>query len=271
MLVGVASRAHQSHPDLVHQRHIAFDNSQLLVLSLDVYLLFLFFFQAEDGIRDVAVTGVQTCALPISGILLILAVLLGVALAPKVRLSSPIAEAAASGRQLRRPLLPQIIPGLLGGMMGGVAIVLTAQLWKPLLAPEVIARIAGFGKLLPVPTRLLYGGITEELLMRWALMTVLVWAIWRLFQKGRGRPNSSCYVSAILISSVVFGVGHLPVAFLVVPNVTLSLAGYVIVVNSAFGFVAGYLYWRKGLESAMIAHMSTHLVILTASYHGAYF
>src|SRR2546429_426350 len=29
--------------------------------------LFFFFFQAEDGIRDVAVTGVQTCALPISG------------------------------------------------------------------------------------------------------------------------------------------------------------------------------------------------------------
>src|SRR2546429_564889 len=29
-------------------------------------LKFFFFFQAEDGIRDVAVTGVQTCALPIS-------------------------------------------------------------------------------------------------------------------------------------------------------------------------------------------------------------
>src|SRR3989449_716934 len=29
-------------------------------------ILFFFFFQAEDGIRDVAVTGVQTCALPIS-------------------------------------------------------------------------------------------------------------------------------------------------------------------------------------------------------------
>src|SRR2546429_5195490 len=28
---------------------------------------YFFFFQAEDGIRDVAVTGVQTCALPISG------------------------------------------------------------------------------------------------------------------------------------------------------------------------------------------------------------
>src|SRR2546429_4636287 len=30
------------------------------------HVLFFFFFQAEDGIRDVAVTGVQTCALPIS-------------------------------------------------------------------------------------------------------------------------------------------------------------------------------------------------------------
>src|SRR2546430_7971848 len=28
--------------------------------------LFFFFFQAEDGIRDLTVTGVQTCALPIS-------------------------------------------------------------------------------------------------------------------------------------------------------------------------------------------------------------
>src|SRR5438034_10452572 len=28
---------------------------------------FFFFFQAEDGIRDHCVTGVQTCALPISG------------------------------------------------------------------------------------------------------------------------------------------------------------------------------------------------------------
>src|SRR5205809_5044827 len=29
------------------------------------FVFFFFFFQAEDGIRDVAVTGVQTCALPI--------------------------------------------------------------------------------------------------------------------------------------------------------------------------------------------------------------
>src|SRR6266496_6039740 len=31
-----------------------------------LYFFFFFFFQAEDGIRDLYVTGVQTCALPIS-------------------------------------------------------------------------------------------------------------------------------------------------------------------------------------------------------------
>src|SRR5438552_12594495 len=31
------------------------------------FFFFFFFFQAEDGIRDDLVTGVQTCALPISG------------------------------------------------------------------------------------------------------------------------------------------------------------------------------------------------------------
>src|SRR2546429_228110 len=37
----------------------------LVYRDCDIFLCF-FFFQAEDGIRDVAVTGVQTCALPIS-------------------------------------------------------------------------------------------------------------------------------------------------------------------------------------------------------------
>src|SRR2546421_5866478 len=38
-------------------------------LHVELFLLsfcFFFFFQAEDGIRDLIVTGVQTCALPIS-------------------------------------------------------------------------------------------------------------------------------------------------------------------------------------------------------------
>src|SRR2546422_1111503 len=36
------------------------------MMDMSGVMTFFFFFQAEDGIRDVAVTGVQTCALPIS-------------------------------------------------------------------------------------------------------------------------------------------------------------------------------------------------------------
>src|SRR5687767_15535208 len=39
----------------------------LLVSNFRINFLVFFFFQAEDGIRDKLVTGVQTCALPIRG------------------------------------------------------------------------------------------------------------------------------------------------------------------------------------------------------------
>src|SRR3712207_7998343 len=38
----------------------------VLIVFTCCLFLFFFFFQAEDGIRDIGVTGVQTCALPIS-------------------------------------------------------------------------------------------------------------------------------------------------------------------------------------------------------------
>src|SRR5258707_8358268 len=38
----------------------------IIELRADFFRSFFFFFQAEDGIRDIGVTGVQTCALPIS-------------------------------------------------------------------------------------------------------------------------------------------------------------------------------------------------------------
>src|SRR2546430_4864157 len=40
--------------------------SKCLLSLYRSYFIFFFFFQAEDGIRDLTVTGVQTCALPIS-------------------------------------------------------------------------------------------------------------------------------------------------------------------------------------------------------------
>src|SRR2546430_5173859 len=38
----------------------------IFLFHIYIHFFFFFFFQAEDGIRDLTVTGVQTCALPIS-------------------------------------------------------------------------------------------------------------------------------------------------------------------------------------------------------------
>src|SRR2546422_7858967 len=59
--------------------------------------LFFFFFQAEDGIRDVAVTGVQTCALPISA---------QPRLATLNWLRLPSSRLGRRGRKALRPLRP---------------------------------------------------------------------------------------------------------------------------------------------------------------------
>jgi Type II CAAX prenyl endopeptidase Rce1-like len=198
-------------------------------------------------------------------VLLSIAVLIGIVLAPKVGLSAPVAEATAGNGQ--RPvsvLKPQIIAGLIGGLVGGVGIILTWFLLKPLLPPEFVARSPELNRLLPLPTRLLYGGITEELLLRWGLMTLLVWAAWRLFQRGRGKPQAVYFIAAIVISAIIFGLGHLPFAFALVPDANVWLILYVIGSNFIFGAIAGHLYWKKGLESAMIAHMTAHVVMLTA-------
>ena len=198
-------------------------------------------------------------------LLLSIAVLIGVWLAPKVGLAAPVAEAAAgNGQQLGSVLKPQIIPALIGGLAGGVSIILVWFLLKPFLPPEFVARSEELNKLLPLPTRLLYGGFTEELLLRWGLMTLLVWVAWRLFQKGRSKPHPICFIGAIIISAIIFGLGHLPVAFLIVPNASVALILYVVGANSIFGAIAGYLYWKKGLESAMLAHMLVHIVLVTA-------
>jgi hypothetical protein len=198
-------------------------------------------------------------------VLMSIAVLLGVALASKVGLSAPVAEAAAgNGKQLASALKPQVIPGLIGGVAAGVGIILIWFLLKPLLPPEFVARSAELNKLLPLPTRLLYGGFTEELLLRWGLMTLLVWAAWRLFQKRPGNPKAVYVIGAIIISAIFFGLGHLPFALALVPNASAALILYVVGSNSMFGSIAGYLYWKKGLESAMIAHMLAHVVMLTA-------
>ena len=199
-------------------------------------------------------------------VLLAVAVSGGVALAHRVGLSAPAFEAAAARAEIIPVLKPQIVPGLIGGLVGGIAILMAWFLWIPLLPATFVTRAEQLNKVLPYATRVLYGGIVEELLLRWGMMTLLVWLAWRLLQKGKGKPRAAWFVLAIIISSVVFGVGHLPLVAALAVNYTVAIVGYIVLANSLFGLIAGYLYWKRGLEAAIIAHMLTHVVIITAMY-----
>ena len=55
--------------------------------------------------------------------ILSVAVLVGVVLASKVGLSSPVAETVVSGGGLISALRLQIVPGIIGGLTGGIAVV----------------------------------------------------------------------------------------------------------------------------------------------------
>lgn len=204
-------------------------------------------------------------------VLLALAVFGGVMLAQRVGLSSPFAEALVTREPAWPRLKAQLLPAVVGGVIGSAAILVLGAISKSMLTADVIQRLHEFGKLLPLPTRLLYGGLTEELLLRWGLMTFLVWVVWRLFQRRQTKPTTATFVVAILLSSLVFAIAHLPIAFMLVGERTFSIIFFVVLANSAFGLVAGYLYWRYGLESAMIAHMLVHVVLVVASNAGAYF
>src|SRR5207302_4858274 len=61
-----------------------------------------FFFQAEDGIRDFHVTGVQTCALPIFTVYAAMAPLRSIS-----PLSRPAASTGSGNLALRNGILPQ--------------------------------------------------------------------------------------------------------------------------------------------------------------------
>ena len=100
-----------------------------------------------------------------------------------------------------------------------------------------------------------YGGIAEEVLMRLFVVSLLTWILTKI----KLPRNASVWV-AIIISSVLFGLGHLPLTE-ELTAITVSIVARAILLNGVGGVVFGALYWKKGLESAMIAHFSADIVL----------
>lgn len=128
-----------------------------------------------------------------------------------------------------------------------------------LIAPTAIASVQErFSP--PLLARVLYGGVTEELLLRWGLMTAVLWLAWRFLQRRNGFPKAALAWVAIAISAILFGAGHLPAAHVLIGTLDTATVVYVLGANSAFGIAFGFLFWRFGLEAAMIAHAVAHVV-----------
>lgn len=112
------------------------------------------------------------------------------------------------------------------------------------------------GKGLPFLTRLLYGGITEEILMRYGLMTLILWIL-----KEINRPNSltQFWIANVLTASL-FATGHLPALYNEVHSPGIWTLIYLLGGNFWAGICFGYAFWRYGLILAILTHMGFHLI-----------
>ena len=189
-----------------------------------------------------------------TGLFLALLVWAGVALAPKVGLRAPTFAALATGHSVAKALRPQLLPGILGGLV--VAVIPWYFTSRGLIVELHSPRF--------VTTAVLYGGITEEVMMRWGLMTLLVWSGWRWLQNSDRQVSNGIVWGAIIISATIFGAGHLPATHLLLGHLTAFAIVSVIAGGALFGIVAGWLYWRYGLESAILCHGVSHIAAYVA-------
>ncbi len=163
-------------------------------------------------------------------------------------------SALVQGDNITDSLPPQLLPAVVGGLAGAMIIV-----GYHVFAPSALAALQEKTSL-PLVARVLYGGITEEVLVRWGLMTLLVWAGWRLLQRGRDATRLGVVWFAIVLSAVLFGVAHVPAVVITMESVPASIVAYIIAGNTLFGIIAGYLFWRDGLEAAIAAHALAHVL-----------
>jgi hypothetical protein len=106
-----------------------------------------------------------------------------------------------------------------------------------------------------------YGGVVEEVECRLFLVSLFVWL---LALPHRRQPRPWMFVGAIVLAARLFGAGYLPAAFGIgMPHALLPLAR-IVRLNALVGAVTGTLFWKFGLEHAMVAHFSADLVLHVA-------
>ena len=212
--------------------------------------------------------GVLIAAQLVQGaILFAIAIFLGLLLAGRVGLGAPILDAWTRGGPVAdrvRTILPlSILLGVVGTL---ILLTLEFVVFQPALARELGSTSNALNLQTSQPAAWMgflasfYGGIAEELLLRLFLMTLFVW-LGRFISKTReGKPTDAVMWIANILAAVLFGLGHLPAVMFLVPLTPLVITRTV-VMNGLLGIILGWLYWKRGLEAAMISHFSADIVL----------
>jgi len=190
---------------------------------------------------------------------------LGLKLSAKLGLGPQLTRAWLAGSITRADVWPTVRSGLVTGL-GVAAILLPAILLLARRLPNLpfvtAARV-------PVWKRFLvcfYGGIYEEILARLFLLSLFAWLLNRGWRQA-GHPSSYAFWTANLIAALLFGLGHLPSASMVMP-ITPLVVGAALLLNGIAAVPFGWLYRKYNLEAAMVAHFTADFVLYVV---GPYF
>jgi membrane protease YdiL (CAAX protease family) len=200
-------------------------------------------------------------------ILLAVMIFLGLWLAGRVGLAAPILEAATRGEPVAdrlRAILP--ISLLLGILATLVMLALEFFYFQPAMMNQLGETAEALNLQTGQPAAWkgflasFYGGIAEEVQLRLFVMTLLVWLGRFLSRTSEGRPTNGVFWTANILAAILFGLGHLPTVAMLLPLTPIVLAR-TIVLNGIGGIAFGWLYWKRGLEAAIIAHFAADIVL----------
>lgn len=151
-------------------------------------------------------------------------------------------------------LKKNIFPGVIAGLFVGVALYL---LDRALFSSSLLS-----GTHPPVWTGLLasfYGAINEEVLLRLFMLTTAYFLLGKIFKFQPQNRLLLLWIANVIVA-IIFGLGHLPAAFKLTSPSPLEIFR-ILLLNGIPGVVFGWLYWSRGLLTAMTAHFVTDVVI----------
>lgn len=190
-------------------------------------------------------------------VLLAISILIGIGCAYRVGLRSHLVDHWVFHTTKSLSFAVEMKWSLGVGAAAAIVLLLLDRLMQPALPEALRAANNTERSWLNLLTAMFYGGITEEILMRWGLMSLLVWIAWKGLKQGVTLPSQGIYQGAIVLAALVFGLLHLPATAAVVPLTPLVIIR-AILLNGIAGIAFGWLFWQYSLEAAMLAHVSFH-------------